>query len=1072
MRLSLRHFVSVIALSAIGYALNATPIAMYFGVDFLLGSIATFIVLHLFGIVPAIFAAIVVSAPTYGLWGHPYFIIASTFQIIVVGAALNYRASEGPRNLPSWVVVYWLVLGLGVVFSLYHFVLGLPVPGAALIAFKQGVNDIFNALIAMFIIYFAPLNRWAGRGQGGNVRTVQHLLGNLLVAFAFLTALVIAILTARYDVDQVEVRLKQEVLQSSAEISARLDGWAQDKLHRMTRMTALVNEREVPVTPPWLNDHLKLVNDPRGAISGLRLVAADGSLILTTEQASGAPLKKLRFAERAWFQRIQQNPAPLYEVVRGKIFDQVMIVFAAPVDATVRTETASVGGVGALFAAIKASVVGDLMAGIATDRQLRLSLLDADGNVIASTVPEFTPGGNFHDLRGGTIEMQDDGVYRWSPAGANSKVQRWASSYYVNHTNLGTSDWSVVVESPLRPYFAAVQQKTMISLIAAFAIALLAQLSGHWLSRQITQPLRRLNRATTDIVGNLAQPTNLAFEDTDLLEIKALGGNFKRMSKVLSENYRELMDIQQALELRVADRTADLELYRVMTERSGDPIFLIDDDDGGRMTFVNEAAVKHFGAPREEILKWRIPDWDPNFDDLRAQNHGEEIRARGNTMIESLHRVQGGEIVPVEISLNYVNYKGRHCHFGFFRNIAERKRNEAELLQAKEQADAANRAKSEFMSSMSHELRTPMNAILGFAQLLKLDTKTPLSESQSAAVDQVLKGGKHLLELIDQVLELSKIEAGKLSLNFDHIAIRSVIDESLQFVAARAAKDNIELIDHSAGQALAYVWTDKTRITQVLLNLLSNAIKYNRPGGTVTMACAVRPDQMLRISVADTGNGIPVEEQPNLFKPFERLGRESGNIEGTGIGLTITKQIITLLGGEVGFESKVGTGSTFWVDVPISSHVDHEVEPVEAADVAVQGTDPQGHVGHKTVLYIEDNPDNMQLMEMIIGRFDNVQLLTAYNAELGLELATRELPSLILMDINLPGMNGIEALKQLQEAEKTRDIPVIAVTSAAMPEDVAAGLKAGFKDYITKPIDVSALERVIKDTIAEAKDGA
>ncbi len=410
---------------------------------------------------------------------------------------------------------------------------------------------------------------------------------------------------------------------------------------------------------------------------------------------------------------------------------------------------------------------------------------------------------------------------------------------------------------------------------------------------------------------------------------------------------------------------------------------------------------------------------------------------------------------------------------GVVQDVTNRRQAEEDLRHTKQEAEVANQAKSEFLSSMSHELRTPMNAILGFTQMLQFNPKEPLTETQNSSVDIILQGGNHLLELINQVLELSKIEAGHLSLNVDHIPARDVIDESLNMIVARADMDGIAIIDQIGSTDLPVLWTDKTRLTQVLLNLFSNAVKYNRENGTVTLTCQELPDQILRISVADTGFGIPTEKQDDLFKPFERLGLEAGTIEGTGIGLTITKQIIELLGGHIGFESEVGKGSTFWIDVPMSEKQDNETVHLEIAKSTGKIFKKLGEEGSQySILYVEDNPANMQLMEMIIGRIGNTRLLTARNAELGLDLAKSEHPDLILMDINLPGMNGIEALMQLQNMEETKNIPVIAITAAAIPKDVEAGVKAGFRDYITKPINVPEVIWTIEEILDSIEKSA
>jgi CheY-like chemotaxis protein len=356
--------------------------------------------------------------------------------------------------------------------------------------------------------------------------------------------------------------------------------------------------------------------------------------------------------------------------------------------------------------------------------------------------------------------------------------------------------------------------------------------------------------------------------------------------------------------------------------------------------------------------------------------------------------------------------------------------------------------------------------------MLELNAKEPLSNNQESCVSHILKGGSHLLELIDQVLELNEIEAQRLSLNFDHVSLREIIDESLHLISARAQDEGIEIVDQTSTDELPLLWTDSTRLTQVLLNLLSNAVKYNRKGGSVTLTCEDIPAQMLRISVIDTGTGIPVGEQSNLFTPFERLGRESGEIEGTGIGLTITRQIIELLGGQVGYISDE-TGSTFWIDVSTAKKDEGTKQQGSSTDkpALVSKLNTVDDFVH-TILYIEDNPENMSLMETIIGQLTNTKMLTAYNAELGIDLAKRNRPDLILMDLNLPGINGIEALKQLRKKAQTRDIPVIAITAAAMPKDIEKGIKAGFREYITKPIDISNMLQVIEETIDSAQSVA
>jgi CheY-like chemotaxis protein len=316
------------------------------------------------------------------------------------------------------------------------------------------------------------------------------------------------------------------------------------------------------------------------------------------------------------------------------------------------------------------------------------------------------------------------------------------------------------------------------------------------------------------------------------------------------------------------------------------------------------------------------------------------------------------------------------------------------------------------------------------------------------------------------MLELNKIEAGTLPLHMEDIPARDVLHESLYLIQARANQDKIEIIDDTGGESLPLLWTDSTRLIQVLLNLLSNAVKYNREGGRVSLACREVHGGMLRLSVIDNGLGIAAELQDKLFMPFERLGHELGQIDGTGIGLSITQQIVEKLGGHIGFESEQGRGSHFWVDIPLSSKtVDQGEQDDVAASEALQAEPGAADSESHTLLYIEDNPDNLHLVEAIIDQYKNLHLLSAPNSLIGFDLATSKKPDLILMDINLPGMNGLQAMKRLRSTAETRLTPIIALTSNSMPQDIEAGLQAGFDGYLTKPIKVSELMQAIEQTL-------
>ncbi|MFI3137776.1 MAG: ATP-binding protein, partial [Methylococcaceae bacterium] len=402
------------------------------------------------------------------------------------------------------------------------------------------------------------------------------------------------------------------------------------------------------------------------------------------------------------------------------------------------------------------------------------------------------------------------------------------------------------------------------------------------------------------------------------------------------------------------------------------------------------------------------------------------------------------------------------------RDLTERRLVEAALTDAKSAAEKANLAKSDFLSSMSHELRSPLNAILGFAQLMESDSPPP-TQSQMVSIEQILNGGWYLLDLINEILDLAVIESGKVSLSLEAVSLDEVMFECHAMIEPQAKKRGIQMTFPQL-DIPCFIEADRTRVKQVLINLLSNAIKYNQENGTVVVMVAASGTDRIRISVTDTGTGLSEETLTQLFQPFNRLGQETGTTEGTGIGLVVTKRLVELMGGVIGVESTVGKGSVFWIELIAATPSQMITDTVESSLIMVKAPVHDESI-LRTLLYVEDNSANLKLVEQLIARRPDMKLLSAGDGLVGVDIARTFQPKIILMDINLPGISGIETLKILREDPLTAHIPVVAISANAMSRDIEIGLEAGFFRYLTKPIKVNEFFNTLDDALELAEKG-
>jgi PAS domain S-box-containing protein len=484
-------------------------------------------------------------------------------------------------------------------------------------------------------------------------------------------------------------------------------------------------------------------------------------------------------------------------------------------------------------------------------------------------------------------------------------------------------------------------------------------------------------------------------------------------------------------------------------------------DTEGRYTLVNQHFERRFGVRREDFIGRTDREVFPLDVAIVYEGHDREVMRTGRALEveEPATGIEDGSWLSVKFTL--LDPDGRpYALGGISTDITDRKRAEAAARDAREEAERANDAKSEFLSRMSHELRTPLNAILGFGQLLELER---LEAEARASVERILRAGHHLLELINEVLDITRIEAGGQALSLVPIHSCDPLVDALELVRPLAIERGVELASDMHGGLHRYVLADPQRFKQVALNLLSNAIKYNRPGGLVRTYFNETVPGHLRLLVVDTGPGLDSEAAARVFLPFERLAADATDVEGTGLGLTLSRSLAQAMGGRVDIaHSAPGEGSAFFVELPLA-----ERPTVAAPESARLVAHPRTwNLGQARVLYVEDNLSNLELVESILSRSPGIELIPAMQGSLALELAARHDPDVVLLDLDLPDLSGEEVLRRLKADRRTESIPVIVLSADATPAQVARMESEGIVAYLTKPLNIGLFLDTLRAALA------
>jgi PAS domain S-box-containing protein len=574
-----------------------------------------------------------------------------------------------------------------------------------------------------------------------------------------------------------------------------------------------------------------------------------------------------------------------------------------------------------------------------------------------------------------------------------------------------------------------------------------------------------VNWPLVDAEGKLAYIIHRVEDVTEFVRLKHPASEMQRIDaelatregEVEAEVFRRASDIAETnrrLELAVAELQRSEMFLDSVVENIPDVVFV---KDAEKLHFVrfNRAGEELHARSRTELIGKSDHDFFP-------REQADFFTAKDREALKSGHVLdipeepldtpsQGRRILHTK-KIPIFDKEGRPAYLlGISEDITERKQAEDALMAARSEAERANRAKTDFLSQMSHELRTPLTAILGFSQLLELDELTP---DQRSSVSHILQAGRHLLDLINEILDISRIETGQMTISHEPVALDELLDEVSAVVHPLVTGRNITLSRASVGDV--HVLADRQRLRQVLLNILSNAVKYNRAGGQVTIRCEQVGTDRLQISVADTGYGIAPEHLERLFHPFDRLGAELGSVEGTGIGLAVAQGLVRAMGGSIKVASEIDVGSTFTIELGLTEGPLERYEQTADAFAESVVERPQ-----RRVLQIEDNLSNVRLVERILQRRPDIDLMTAGRGRLGIDLARRHLPHLILLDLHLPDMPGHEVLRELRTYPETRQTPIVVVSADATKTQMTRLTEAGVFGYLTKPLDVAEFLRTI-----------
>ena len=1029
-----------LALITAGLAGNYLHFHIFLNVNFLFGSIFAMLALQFLGLGRGILASAIIACYTYFFWNHPYAIIIMTAEAATVGWLMARRK----MGMVLADTLYWLVIGMPLIWLFYQVVMHTSFNATCIIMIKQALNGIANALAArMLYTGFVLRSRSAQTSY-------REIVYNLLAFFVLCPSLILLAVSSKDDFAANDRNIRTELMQNSLHMTSSLDIWLEN------RKSAIVNLAEIAASksPQQMQSYLELIKKSDTNFQRIGLLDRESvtTAFMPLFEEPGQNNIGRNYSDRPYIQNLKLTLKPmLSEIVMSKVGNpSPMVSMLAPMVINGEYDGYAIG-------VLSLKQIEEELNKSAVKNDTFYTLIDKNGKIIMSNDSSQKVMAHFARSMG-TIEHISKGLSQWVPVlPPNTPLtQRWNKSVYVAETSVGSaSEWRLILDQPVAPLQRELFNSYTNKLTMLFLILLGALVLAEYLSRKMVADLGKLGTLTNKLSLRLVTDgKEVIWPESGITEIDKLVNNFGEMTDSLSDQFIEVQHANESL-------NKEKGLLRCIIDSVPDIIFI--KDSNSAYSGCNKATETFLGLSEcEQVGK---------FDgDIFDHGTAEQIRIHDQRVI------MGGEVIRVEEWVTYpdggrvlldtlkVPLYGLNGDIlglvGISRDITERKKMEDELFHAKDAAETANTAKSQFLATMSHEIRTPMNGVIGMIQLLQ---HTELTPEQCEYTENAKKAGIELVRLLNDILDLSKIEASKMELETSEFDLPSVISDAFNILTIMGIKKGVKLkrsIDAKVPTALA---GDAGRLRQIITNLVGNAIKFSTKGPVTLQIRKDKEDDhsvTLRFIISDSGIGIAADKLEHIFDPFTQADSSTTRTHGgTGLGLPICKQLAMLMGGAIGVESVKGEGSTFWFTVVLAKQ--NETTPALAAGGLEKLSSNAGESGSGSlitnavrILLAEDDPRAQKIVPRLLKNY-GYQVDVACDGKEVLRALEKNDYALVLMDCMMPEMSGYEVTAVIRDpssAVRSHSIPVIALTGNAMKQDRDACLAAGMNDHLSKPL--------------------